>query len=491
MLLIYSLLTNLTLLFDIIFVGLGLFAIKKLDGRDLELGFARATTSQLYTGLFVIAVPLFIWANPISSALCFFRGGGLGGRPRTPQFTPPWGRSSWSKPRARREPQERHFEEIESDDDDGQGVTLDGTYFSDDLDLTGPELGRHTRIRRKHIQEPDSQSSEEEGEPLDSRSSGTMQLALRNKADLLLQQALGRIQRAQMLGKHNVKLSKPEIEALERKRRQDESQTTQDKPGSRQADRRRSSSQLNSSAKESIPGKRRSAGMGSNFERTYASDGRAATPPGIMVPGPDGRPIHTPIGYHPLASNQAPGSRGSRSGSRSGSSASLQQSTPPLPSSQYWSPQPRYPSEFQHTPPPPPARNSPSLRRLPDDPQWNPRPRSASSNQPYPGDLQYYQQYSPPPVPNSSQGRRIVSVPAEIQHPSLRRPMAMSSAHIGSSEPTLQRRAHSGGQYNHRVDAEESDDDDENYGVQVDVSPYPYGYEVRRGHEQARPRQPR
>ena len=69
MLSVYSLLTNLTLLFDIIFVSLGLFAIKKLQGRDLELGFARATTSQLYTGLFVIGVPLFIWASPISTAL--------------------------------------------------------------------------------------------------------------------------------------------------------------------------------------------------------------------------------------------------------------------------------------------------------------------------------------------------------------------------------------------------------------------------------------
>ncbi|MCJ1231324.1 hypothetical protein MMC12_008001 [Toensbergia leucococca] len=66
---IYSLLTNLTLLFDLLFVGVGLYGIKKLDGRDLELGFARATTSQLYTGIFVIAVPLFIWASPISTAL--------------------------------------------------------------------------------------------------------------------------------------------------------------------------------------------------------------------------------------------------------------------------------------------------------------------------------------------------------------------------------------------------------------------------------------
>ena len=69
MLAIYSLLTNLTLLFDIIFLAVGLFGIKKLEGRDLELGFTRATTSQLYTGLFVITVPLFIWASPISTAL--------------------------------------------------------------------------------------------------------------------------------------------------------------------------------------------------------------------------------------------------------------------------------------------------------------------------------------------------------------------------------------------------------------------------------------
>ena len=48
---------------------MGLFGIKKLEGRDLELGFTRATTSQLYTGLFVITVPLFIWASPISTAL--------------------------------------------------------------------------------------------------------------------------------------------------------------------------------------------------------------------------------------------------------------------------------------------------------------------------------------------------------------------------------------------------------------------------------------
>lgn len=69
MLIVYSLLTNLTLLFDIIFVGAGLYGIKKLNGRDLELGFARASTSQLYTGLVVVGVPLFFWAGPMGTAL--------------------------------------------------------------------------------------------------------------------------------------------------------------------------------------------------------------------------------------------------------------------------------------------------------------------------------------------------------------------------------------------------------------------------------------
>lgn len=66
---VYSLLTNLTLLFDIIFVGVGLFVIKKLDGRDLELGVTRLTTSQMYTGILIIGVPVFLWASPLATLL--------------------------------------------------------------------------------------------------------------------------------------------------------------------------------------------------------------------------------------------------------------------------------------------------------------------------------------------------------------------------------------------------------------------------------------
>jgi len=69
MLSIYSLLTHLLLLFVIVFVVGGMFGISKLEGRDLDVGFARATPSQLYTGLLVVAIPLGFWASPISAVL--------------------------------------------------------------------------------------------------------------------------------------------------------------------------------------------------------------------------------------------------------------------------------------------------------------------------------------------------------------------------------------------------------------------------------------
>lgn len=69
MLSIYSLLTNPILLFVIFLVSGGLWGIGKLEGRDLDLGFARFNTSQLYTGLLLVAVPLGFWASPFSTVL--------------------------------------------------------------------------------------------------------------------------------------------------------------------------------------------------------------------------------------------------------------------------------------------------------------------------------------------------------------------------------------------------------------------------------------
>lgn len=74
---IYSLLTNLVLFFVLVLVIGGMWAIGKLEGRDLDVGFARATVSQLYTGLFIIAVPLFFIARPMTSILWLIGASGV------------------------------------------------------------------------------------------------------------------------------------------------------------------------------------------------------------------------------------------------------------------------------------------------------------------------------------------------------------------------------------------------------------------------------
>jgi hypothetical protein len=77
MLCVYALLTNPWLLFDIIFVVLGMYLIGRLDGRDLEIGQSRITTSQLYTGLLVIAIPIGLWASPFTTALWLIGASGV------------------------------------------------------------------------------------------------------------------------------------------------------------------------------------------------------------------------------------------------------------------------------------------------------------------------------------------------------------------------------------------------------------------------------
>ena len=77
MLSIYSLLRNWLLLFVIILVVGGMWGIGKLQGQDLDIGVLRATSSQLYTGLLIIAVPLGIIASPFSTILWLIGASGV------------------------------------------------------------------------------------------------------------------------------------------------------------------------------------------------------------------------------------------------------------------------------------------------------------------------------------------------------------------------------------------------------------------------------
>ena len=77
MLSIYSLLTNLWLLFDIVLVVGGMWAIGKLGPSGLEIGTFKASTSQLYTGLVCIAVPIAFIASPIATVLWLIGASGV------------------------------------------------------------------------------------------------------------------------------------------------------------------------------------------------------------------------------------------------------------------------------------------------------------------------------------------------------------------------------------------------------------------------------
>lgn len=77
MLSIYALLTNTWLLFDIVFVTVSMWVVGRLGGRDLEIGTFRATTSQLYTGIACISVPIAIFSGPIGTFLWLIGASGV------------------------------------------------------------------------------------------------------------------------------------------------------------------------------------------------------------------------------------------------------------------------------------------------------------------------------------------------------------------------------------------------------------------------------
>ena len=144
---------------------------------------------------------------------------------------PSWGRPSGTRQARRRKDRSPYkhqreealrFEEIDSGSDDGQGVNLEGPFTSDELTFTGADLGAHMRSRQREVYEYDSDTSDEAHRVFSGTTGGMMQLALKDKEELLVQKALERIRRAQALGRTNVKLSQPELDALERKTKIDQ-----------------------------------------------------------------------------------------------------------------------------------------------------------------------------------------------------------------------------------------------------------------------------
>ena len=410
---------------------------------------------------------------------------------------PPWGRPSgaWQGKRrkewerqTRQWEEQRRFEELDSDSDDGQGVVLDDSFVSDDLNFTGTDLGPYLKDRRSHEYSDDSDDSYDRVE-IDDRNGAAMQVALRDKEELLVQMASERIRRAQLLGKTVVKLSQAELDALERQRQKDDAKARKPVPRPKISDKRQSSGRSSNSWKTVLPiaGRRKSrSSLTKNNEDDRVGHG-PNLPPGFVVAGPDGKTIYAPIGYEPAPG--PPSGSSSRPGSRSTSSHSLSQQTPPVALPQYRGQQKRYFSvPEQHLPLSTSRTHTPPLPRPQSaETSWISRSRSSSSTQPYPVDPHQYRTYSPPlpQIPAQYvQGRRNVSGPTEVQYPYMRSPPPSSVArpYASSSDPSLLRREYSAGNGQHDIVGveydDEDEDDDEDEGVQVDVRPYGQGYNV-------------
>ncbi|KAJ4554115.1 hypothetical protein HRR78_002519 [Exophiala dermatitidis] len=519
MLSIYSLLTNLWLLFDIILVAGGMWTIGKLGGGDLEIGTFRATTSQLYTGLACIAIPVAFISSPISTFLWL-----IGGRPRTPYDMPPWGRPPGGRPgRKNNRPwgvqrsweYEDRVEELDTEDDTVPGVGLGQDYgqqrfVSDELRFTGIDLGGGGIRQRRSGDVYDDELTPSDDEDEYGTSSGLIrrpdvQVMYREKEEMLVERALERIARARALGKPNVKLSRAEIDALERLERNQHPPRPSAAPkaaprGKKEAPIKRKPVEVrkkpvrnDKSASNSPKGKAvDSRGRGKSAV-TNASIRDDAVASYALPPTDSDYGRRAPyVGYPVSGSRQAESSRqGSRQGSRQSSNPSLrQQQAPQMALYQ----QPYYAHRYSSTPDAlysarPGSNSSRASRPDPSEPDWEPRSRSSSSLVNVPLDQLPYQsstarapRFDPSDPRFASPQRRVASGPPDIrpnQAAQYRRPQ--DELFLPDEPPEVMRYLVSSGSEK-EADDDDDDDDDSDYdeGVQIDVTETPRGdYTIR------------
>lgn len=318
---------------------------------------------------------------------------------------PSWGRSFEARNGKSRGLQERNsfqleddmrFELVDSNEDEGHGIGLGSSFTNNDIDSTEEDLATQREVRSTYYDHYASRLSESTNSEPSSSSSGIRQLAYRDKEDQLVQIALDRIQRAQKLGERNVRLTKPELDALERKRRKNRA------VGRNTAYPERSFSpsgthQRNLATVEPRSSKRRvmhnNSGYsynGSTIQGNSASQVRPASPrhenQEDIIPENFGSPQ---VESYDLSMQPR---------MRSIISHGPQHQNPLPPTTRPRDRQKRYfsvPKGFGSSPA---AEDPPLSRRLPDDPQWIPRARSASSNQPYRSGDASQSAYTPSPL---------------------------------------------------------------------------------------------
>lgn len=301
------------------------------------------------------------------------------------------------------------FEVVDGTEDEGHSIGYDMEYTDYGEDFTEEVMATQEQARSTFYDRQASYLTEGVNSDTNNSSGGFRQLAYRDKEDQLVQIAMDRIRRAHALGERNVGLTKPELDALERKRRKNHVT----RKSTALPERSSSPSNMNrriSATAESRSSKRRvipnNSGYGYNGPFTQGNPAPQIT---LASPRYENQEDLFP-GYFrgPHAeSYDLPMTARTRSAS---SHSPLRQNPPPSvtrpPDNQkrYFS----VPRGFGSSP----AAEMPALpRRLPDDPQWIPRARSASSNQPYVTGEIPPSVYTPSPLNASSsrpQSRRSV-----------------------------------------------------------------------------------
>lgn len=393
---------------------------------------------------------------------------------------PLWGRPSGARQgkmrnvrdkNLRKRMDDRRLREIGSDEEDGEGLGVDQSYFNDESYLTGAASLSRLRNRRVLINDYASEPSEDENGSDDGI--GGMQLVLPDKEERLARKASERIRSARILGLKNVMLSESEYDALESKRKRDEVATMTEAPSSLTRGRPRNGVQLTEPARGQRGSIVRIRSFIPNYDNEELPRPEVATPPGILVPGSNGSLSYRP--FPDSAVSQRPICRSSRTGSGSAIFHSQQPNTP-LRSSQFYQPEVGYPltqgaSRLS-------SRVQPNhlAHHVPDDHNWNSWPRSASS--------QIYPPHVSQERPFYAQGRRNLSGPTEINSIGSRRGNPPPMPHP-SSEPSLLHRAHhttSNSEYLTDND-DGNEEDDQGHDVQSNVSPYNQNYGVNEERE--------
>ena len=377
------------------------------------------------------------------------------------------------------------FEELESDDNNGQGV---GRLAGDRVRFTGYDLGTGKHDRRR-VSYDDLAYGEDYGDEGDDyyEEEDEWQSAMRQKEDDLVQGALRRIRRAKLRGESNVDLTREELDALERRSLLPTSIASK---SPRKQPSRASLPGSGSKAKRQTSGL---SGLGGTKGKAPKSEKKVSLPLVESSPhflsGPDSPDygLHgnrrDPAQDYLAQSGARPASTPSKALARKPAPGNArQQQSQPYDSQQY-----RFfsPNEDGSRPPSSSSRGSPT-RSLPDEPDWTPRSHTSSSAPLYSADPFDYQTHGP--SAQYQHGRRNFSGPAGVSYSALRRvpvPASGAMTRVPTSEPAPMQRSASG--LSNEV-IEISSDDDSDEGVRVDSQGYSTGYGVvARGGGRVRP----